>query len=258
MRTGRVNDHRHTARRQAYGIDAGGVSGVLTSPEHVPTEVVLHDVRDPRHAVRFDTDGIAFVTAPTAVDLRTPGWKPAYEDELRALLHREVGAVDVRIFDHTLRVDDPDALRRPARNVHTDYSPDGARARLEALLGRDEAARWEAGHYAFLNVWRPVSQVVRTAPLGFVQPRTVRPDDWVTLDLVYPDRVGQILGLVPHPDHQWLYRSAMTADEVVLFNVHDNRGQPAVAHSAIDLVSPAPPRTVRESLETRTLVRYRT
>jgi hypothetical protein len=126
------------------------------------------------------------------------------------------------------------------------------------LLGEDEAARWDAGHYAFVNVWRPVSPVVRSAPLGFVRPRTVQPSDWVTLDLLYPDRVGQIMGLVDNPAHRWIYRSAMTSDEVALFNIHDNRGRPPVAHSAIDLLASDAPRAVRKSLESRTVVRYRT
>jgi hypothetical protein len=254
---GSVNYHRHSTGRQAYRIDADGVVGRLASPEHVVAEVPLHDVRDDAHATSFPTDGIGFVVAPSAETLTEPGWERRYEAEIQALLMHELGAEEVRVFDHTLRVDDPAGLRRPARNVHTDFSPHGARARLATLLGEEQAAAWDAGHFAFVNVWRPVSDVIRTAPLGFVRPRSVRPTDWVTLDLVYPDRVGQIMGLVGNPEHEWLYRSAMTKDEVVFFNVYDNRGRPPVAHSAIDLVDADEPST-RKSLETRTLIRYRT
>ena len=256
-RTGIVNYHRHSNRRQAYKIDASGIPGRLESPEQVPTAVALHDVRAHPRGVCFDEDGIAFVTAPTRVAPTGGDWQHRYEAELHALLARELGAGEVRVFDHTVRVDDPEALRRPARNVHTDYSAAGARARLDMLLGEEEAVLWDAGHYAFVNVWRPVSGTVQSAPLGFVRPRTVQPEDWVTLDLIYPDRVGQIMGLVSNPAHEWLYRSAMTPDEVVLFNIYDNRGRAPVAHSAIDLVAPAAPGTIRQSLESRTLVRFR-
>jgi hypothetical protein len=84
----------------------------------------------------------------------------------------------------------------------------------------------------------------------------VRPEDWLTLDLVYPDRIGQIMGLVGNPNHEWLHLSAMTHEEVVLFNIHDNRGRPAVAHSAVDLISSTKPGVIRKSVESRTIVRY--
>ena len=255
-RTGFVNYHLHTSQRQAYRIDADGVSGSLMSPEHVPTEVVLRDQRANPTGTSFTHDGIGFMLAPTAIEVTQEGWQDAYEAELIALLTRTLEVDAVRVFDHTLRVDDAAALRRPARNVHADYSPQGARARLETLLGPDDAAAWDAGHYAFVNVWRPVSDIVLTAPLGFVRPRTVRPEDWLTLDLVYPDRIGQIMGLVGNPEHEWLYRSEMTCDEVVMFNIHDNRGRPPVAHSAVDLIE-SPPGVVRKSIESRTLIRYR-
>lgn len=257
MRRGIVHYHRHSAGRQAYRIDADGVSGRLDSPEHVAIEVLLHDVRCDTHATSFATDGIGFVVAPSAEELTAQGWQRGYDAELEALLVRELGAEEVRVFDHTLRVDDPQALRRPARNVHTDFSPRGARERLAMVLGEEQAAIWDAGHYAFVNVWRPVSDVVRSAPLGFVRPRTVEPADWLTLDLIYPDRIGQIMGLVANPDHEWLYRSAMTSDEVVYFNIYDNRGGPPVAHSAIDLLDTGEP-SPRKSLESRTVLRYRT
>lgn len=256
--SGIVHYHRHTPEPQSYRIDADGVTGRLVSPELLPTPIELHDVRDDAVDTSFEADGIGFFVAPTDLDLTAAGWEARYAAELTDLLRRELGADTVRVFDHTLRVDDPAAVRRPARNVHTDYSPEGARVRLDTLLGADTAAEWAAGHYAFVNVWRPVSDVVRSAPLGFVRPRTVAPADWVSLDLVYPDRVGQILGLVPNPAHEWVYQSRMTSRELAVFNIYDNRGRPAVAHSAVDLREPTPAGGIRRSLETRTVIRFPT
>ncbi len=252
---GTVNYHRHSHQRQAYRIDADGVSGRLDSPEQVPTQVQVQDVRDLPGAPRFDSEGFTFLQAPYDGPLQGTDWAPAYEAALQALLREVLGAETVHIFDHTLRVDDPAALRRPARNVHCDYSAQGARARLDDLLGPETAAEWAAGHYAFVNVWRPVEEI-RSAPLGFVRPSSVPAEDWLTLDLIYPDRLGQILGLVGNPAHQWVYRSRMTPDEIALFNIYDNRSRPPVAHSAIDLSGPQFPDTIRKSLETRTLLRF--
>ncbi|MEX0309894.1 MAG: CmcJ/NvfI family oxidoreductase, partial [Tateyamaria sp.] len=168
----------------------------------------------------------------------------------------KLGAREVVIFDHTVRTDDPDATRKPARNVHSDYSTDGAAQRLVDLLGADAAADWSQGHYAFINIWRPIAHPINSAPLGFVRPSSVDPADWILLDLIYPDRKGQIMGLVGNLRHAWIYRSKMTPDEIAFFNIYDNRGLPSIAHSALDMVEDPNVTTVRTSIESRTLVRY--
>lgn len=81
-------------------------------------------------------------------------------------------------------------------------------------------------------------------------------EDWVLLDLIYPDRKGQIMGLVNKPNHDWLYQSKMTPDEVAFFNIYDNRGLPSIAHCALDVVENPIIATIRKSIESGTLVRY--
>ncbi|MEO0915831.1 MAG: CmcJ/NvfI family oxidoreductase [Pseudomonadota bacterium] len=256
-RTATVNYHVHKDERQAFELDAGGIVGNLISPELAPTEVPLHDLRTAAQGVRFAEDAVEFVRVPSGVsDFSGDGWQATYDAELTALLTERLGARDVVIFDHTVRVDDPDATRRPARNVHSDYSDDGAKQRLIDLFGVNRAAEWSEGHYAFINVWRPVGAPINSAPLGFVRPASVAVSDWILLDLIYPDRVGQILGLAGNPDHDWLYQSRMTPDEVAVFNIYDNRGLPSIAHSALDMVEDPGVTSIRRSVESRTLVRY--
>ena len=149
-----------------------------------------------RAVVEFldNNDAVEFVTYPSAVrDFTGDGWQEVYDRELTQLLTEKLGAKEVVIFDHTVRVDDPDAVRKPARNVHSDYSEDSAKKRLIDLLGPEAAEVWEGEHYAFINVWRPVEQPINSAPLGFVRPSSVDPKDWILLDLIYPDRMGQIM-----------------------------------------------------------------
>ncbi|WP_424976631.1 CmcJ/NvfI family oxidoreductase [Dinoroseobacter sp. S124A] len=257
-RMGYVNYHVHKPHRQAFHIDAGGVAGEMIWPEIARTAIALRDLRAGEATVGFAEDGLSFVTRPSAVtDFRDgTGWQATYDAELTDLLQETVGAREVIVFDHTLRVDDPSSARKPARNVHSDYSPEGAAQRLVDLLGPDRAADWRAGHYAFLNIWRPVGAPVNSAPLGFLRPASVPREDWLLLDLIYPDRKGQIMGIVGSAGHEWLYRSKMTSDEVAVFNIHDNRGRPSVPHSAVDLIEDASVTTLRQSLESRTLVRY--
>ncbi|MEM6580048.1 MAG: CmcJ/NvfI family oxidoreductase, partial [Pseudomonadota bacterium] len=102
----------------------------------------------------------------------------------------------------------------------------------------------------------PVEQPVMTSPLGFIRPRSMQPEDWVTIDLVYTDRKGEILGVAANQHHEWLYRSQMTPDEVVIFNTYDNDGLPFVGHSALDMERTHRVSRPRKSIETRTIVRY--
>ncbi|WP_282605798.1 CmcJ/NvfI family oxidoreductase [Pelagibius sp. Alg239-R121] len=256
-RTATVNYHVHKDERQAFELDAGGIVGNLISPELAPTQVQLTDIRSSVDRVRFATDAVEFATVWSAVeDFSGEGRSETYDHELTQLLTDRLGAREVVVFDHTVRVDNPDATRKPARNVHSDYSEDGAKQRLVDLLGTDRAAEWRDGHYAFINVWRPVEHRINSAPLGFVRPSSVDPADWILLDLIYPDRKGQIMGLAGNPHHEWLYQSKMTPDEVVLFNIYDNRGLPSIAHSALDMVEDPSVTVIRKSIESRTLVRY--
>ncbi|WP_120634841.1 CmcJ/NvfI family oxidoreductase [Ruegeria sp. EL01] len=257
-RTGTVNYHVHRDTRQAFHIDAGGVGGMLISPELVATDINVWDVRNGHTAVMFATDCVSFVQEPTKVAEFTADqhWKTDYDRELAELLKREVEAKEVIVFDHTVRVDDPNSDRKPARNVHSDYSAQGAQQRLVDILGSDKAAEWSAGHYGFINVWRPVETPINSAPLGFVRPSSVADEDWILIDLVYPDRLGHIMGLAANDAHEWVYQSKMTPDEVAFFNIYDNKGLPSIAHSAIDLVEDDSLHVIRKSIESRTLVRY--
>lgn len=253
-----VNYHIRSAEPQAFRFDVGGVVGNLVSPELVPTKVSVHDLRDGMFTVDFDSDGITFENHVTKVeDFETSsGWQGFYDEELRALLQAKIGANEVIVFDHTVRVDDPDAERRPARNVHNDYSQSGAEQRLIDLVGEGRAAEFRAGRYGFVNVWRPVAHTIKTSPLGFIRPSSMKAQDWMTIELIYPDRLGQILGVAANDDHEWFYMSRMTPDDVAIFSIYDNKGRPFLAHSALDMGGSQNVRAPRKSIESRTLVRY--
>ncbi len=253
-----VNYHVHSQQRQAFQIDAGGIAGKLISPELVPTQIELTDLRGSERSVSFPNDGLAFRQIPTQVTSfdGDKSWTEAYNEEIERLLRAELAAKEVIVFDHTLRIDGPEIVRAPARNAHNDYSPTGAQKRLDKLLGPSTATQWRQGHYAFVNVWRPVETPIYSAPLGFVRPSSVTPGDWMPIDLVYPHRRGEIMGLATNPNHQWVYMSQMAPDEVAFFNVYDSQGQPPVGHSALDLGDGNLEKRVRKSLESRTLVRY--
>lgn len=256
--TASVNYHVHKANRQAFELDAGGVVGNLISPELAPTQVVVVDNRTATGGVDFANASVGFAHYPTHVSaFEGDGqWQADYDAELAKLLKTEIGAKEVVVFDHTIRKDDPDSKRKPARNVHSDYSEGGAKQRIIDILGEETAREWSAGHFGFVNVWRPLDAPINSAPLGFILPNSVADQDWILIDLIYPDRRGEILGLAANPDHQWIYQSKMKPDEVAYFNIYDSRGRPSIAHSALDMVEDPNVHTIRRSIESRTLVRY--
>jgi len=253
-----VNYHIKSDAPQAFRFDVDGIIGNLISPELVTTPVSVQDVRDTSLQIDFDTDGITFAHARTKIENFNTGtdWAEQYDEELRSLLINRIEAKEVIVFDHTVRLDDPDATRRPARNAHNDYSKAGAVQRLIDLVGEEKAHEYREGSYGFVNIWRPIEHKIVSSPLGFIRPRSMGADDWMKIELIYPDRLGQILGVAANENHEWFYMSEMTPDEVAIFNIYDNTGRPHLAHSALDLPGDANVTVPRKSIESRTLVRY--
>lgn len=253
-----VNYHVKSDAPQAFEFDVDGIVGNLVSPELVKTKINVVDLRGAKSSVSFDADGIAFVHQPTAVTdfSNSKAWETAYNEDLTALLKAQIGAKEVIVFDHTVRVDDPTAARRPARNVHNDYNQAGAEQRLIDIVGEERAPDFHAAGYGFVNVWRPIEHIIQSSPLGFIRPDSMMEDDWMDIGLIYPDRFGQILGVAENPAHKWFYQSQMTPEEVVLFNIYDNTGRPHLAHSALDMAGDDKAFVPRKSIESRTLVRY--
>lgn len=253
-----VNYHVLSTEPQGYHIDADGEEGKIISPELAPTEISIKDMRANEGKIVFLKDSLAFAEYSSAIhDFDdTDLWQDTYNQELTDLLEGQIEAKEVIVFDHTVRIDDPNSGRKPARNVHSDYSPRGAHDRLKDIVGAKTAEEWEAGHFGFINVWRPVERPIVTAPLAFIRPRSVKAEDWVELQLIYPDRIGQIMGLVANEEHEWVYLSHMTPNELAYFNIYDNRGLASIGHSAVDLTENNDAQVIRKSIESRTLVRY--
>lgn len=227
-------------------------------------------VENMRPAVRdFTLDGAGFALrhSETAVadlydDRAVEG---AYYDEIRDLLALELGASHVEIFDATRRSDAPsgaankDGARGPAARIHVDYSEKSGLTRARDVLGADrvDALLGRGSRIAQINVWRPIRGPVLRSPLALADARTVRPQDLVATDQVFPDRIGEIYHLAHHPDQRWFYAPEMTRDEILLIkgwdSLDDGRAR-FTPHSAFSLPDEASVTTPRESIEVRTFV----
>ncbi len=253
-----VNYHIKSDGEQAFRFDVDGIVGNLDSPELVQTAVRVTDLRGHTSKVDFDADGISFEQVATKVtDFESSSdWEAVYNNELCDLLRQKISAQEIIVFDHTVRVDDPNAARKPARNVHNDYSDSSAQQRLTEILGPTRAREFRNSDFGFVNVWRPLESSIKSSPLGFIRPRSMSPEDWVSIELIYSDRRGQILGVAANEAHEWFYLSSMSPDEVAIFTVYDSTDRPHLAHSALDVDGDFDVCTPRKSIESRILVRY--
>jgi hypothetical protein len=229
--------------------------------------VMIQDMRPLAGALSLDHEGFELLRRATAVrDLYDDdAIENVYYPEIDALLRSVTGASRVVIFDATRRSDrgagasNRDGLRGPATRVHVDYTEKSGPQRVKDLLGEAEAARLDASgaRIVQINVWRPIRGPVERSPLALADASSIRAEDLIATEQVFPDRVGEIYHLAYYPSQRWYYAPRMTADEVLLIkgwdSLDDGRAR-FTPHGAFDL--PETPRDAapRESIEVRTLV----
>jgi hypothetical protein len=251
-------------RPRTYAFDPpAGEPKTNTAPER--HALPIYDIRPIAEAVSLDRQGFALVRQKTAVKNFSDDAeiRSVYYPEAERLIKAETGADRVFIFDHTVRkrVDGAADLRdgsprQPAWRVHVDHTAKSGPQRVRDLIP-DEAEQLLKGRVQIINLWRPLRGPLRDAPLAVCDARTVKFDELVGSDLVYPNRVGETYSVKFNPEHRWFYVPEMTADEILLLKCFDSKtdGRARFApHSAfVDPTTPADaPR--RESIELRTLV----
>ena len=246
-------------------------SAALTGGEprvHFRTEVRRVDVRDMRRVVdllSLDRHGFLLVRHETAVDdlYDDDAVAGVYDRELEALLAEVTGADRVAVFDHTRRSDatggaaNPDGPRGPASRVHVDYTVGSGPKRAADALGRVEVDRVlsSGGRIVQINVWRPIRGPVLRTPIALADAGSVRPDELVATDQVFPDRVGEIYQLAHGAEQRWYWVPRMERDEVLLIkgwdSLDDGRAR-FTPHGAFQLDNQDPDAPPRESIEVRT------
>jgi hypothetical protein len=229
--------------------------------------MLIQDVRPLASELSLDHEGFELRRHRTAaLDLYDDATvENVYYPEIEALLRGVTGASRVIIFDATRRSDggagasNPDGRRGPATRVHVDYTEKSGPQRLKDLVGEAEALRLLASGARIIqiNVWRPIRGPVARSPLALADASSVRPEDLIATDQVFPNRVGEIYHLAYNPSQRWYYAPAMTPDEVILIkgwdSLNDGRAR-FTPHSAFDLPDTPADAPARESLEVRTLV----
>jgi hypothetical protein len=243
----------------------GGAPKVFFDTERHTVEI--RDMRPLTGALSLDYEGFELRHHATAVgDLYDDeAIEKVYYPELDAFLRSVFGASRVIIFDATRRSDggtgaeNKDGLRGPATRVHVDYTEKSGPQRLKDLVGEAEASRLAAAgaRIVQINVWRPIRGPVERSPLALADASSVRTEDLIATDQVFPDRVGEIYHLAYNPSQSWYYAPRMTADEVLLIKGWDSRDDGRARftpHGAFELPDTPKNAAPRESIEVRTLV----
>ena len=251
-------------RPQTYTFDppAGAPRTTIVNEPH---QVTIIDVRRIFADLTLDQEGFGLVQHKSAVrdfydDAEV---ERVYYPEAERLLKELTGADRVHIFDHTVRRRVPggedrrgDAPRQPAARVHVDHTAKSGPQRVRDLLP-NEAERLLRGRVQIINLWRPIRGPLRDAPLAVCDAQTVKPEQLIPSDLVYPHRVGETYSVTFDRQHRWFHVSEMKTDEVLLLKCYDSetdgraRFAPHTAFTDPTTPADAPP---RESIELRTLV----
>ena len=251
-------------RPYSYTFEPPG-GGPRTNAAYEPHTVPIHDLRPLAPELSLDREGFALVETDDAVrDFTDEGEiRRVLYPETQRIIGKALGAEQVFVFDHTIRRRIPGledrrqpGPRQPVPRIHVDYTVRSGPQRVRDLLG-GEADRRLARRFAIVNLWRPIRGPLHDLPLAVADAGSVAAKDLVAIDLIYPDRTGEIYMLNHNPAHRWFYAPAMRTDEALLLKCYDSLtdGTARFApHAAFE--DPGAPANVlpRDSIELRTLV----
>lgn len=226
-------------------------------------DIEVHDGRPIADQLDLDREGFAFQRFGTAVTdfFDDDEVRLVYYPEMETLVKQVTGAAKAVVFDHTIRVGDPEKqaarkVRAPVANVHNDFTTRSAPQRVRDLLPADEAEARLQKRYGSINIWRPLREPVETKPLAICEYHSIRDEDLIPAERNYGDRIGGVLNLAHHPDQRWYYFPKMECEEVVILKCYDSLTDGTArwtCHGAFDDPTSPANAAPRESIEIRTL-----
>lgn len=250
------------AEKPAFYIRMPLPSDHRRGPQLGPRTVPIHDARSLVGVLALDHQGVEVVIDDHDFDdfYDAAAVRKVYYSAIERLVGERVGARRVLAFDHNLRSQvlaergDYDA-QSPVRFVHNDYTDASAPQRVLDLLA-DEGETLLEERFAVINVWRPIHGPVKATPLAVCDAQSLPEEHLVPMDLVYPERQGEIQSVCYDPAHRWLYFPDMQPRELMLIKCFDSARDGRArftAHSAFDHPATPPEAAARESIEVRTL-----
>jgi hypothetical protein len=261
-----LNYLRPGSKRNRLYVAPGGH---LTTTEYAPTTVTITNGRPHAGDFGLDSSGFTLLRHASAVtDFGDPAQLDGtYRDEAGELVKRALGADEVVTLGWVIRRASQalDGAQPPASDVHVDIHPGRADDRMTAASPRGAPYR----RAVMTSLWRAFSPPPQDWPLALLDYRSVddaegEPNLLLFVDkLPDPDNVpgvedpdarpaGSIFA--PRPHHRWWFFPDLTADEALLFKLHDTDHSVAwrVPHTAFEAPYAAAANP-RESVEFRTI-----
>lgn len=245
----------------SYGYEPGSDEAPPTAA-FAAHRVEIRNIRAESRRLSLDEQGATLIEHRSRVQDFYDNRELAavYYPEAAGAIRAATGADRVIVFDHNVRRGLSLALHpdrygqgRPVLHAHTDYTETSAASRLGDQLGPHTTIS-QYRRVLQVNLWRPVRGPLRDFPLAICDGSTIDPRRLVAVDLIYPDRRGEIFYLTHDPQQRWYYAADMGVDEAWIFKNYDSQTNAAArfaAHSAFC----EPPREVRvdprESIEVR-------
>lgn len=227
----------------------------------------IHDARPLASLLDLETTGFELLDAPSDVNdfYDAEQVKSLYYAELQSIVLALTGGTHAAVFDHQVRHREegrpthgfgrehdatyPAAVGR----VHNDYTEASGRRRLQRVLPECD----QDYPFMILNFWRPLQHPVFDTPLAVCDARSFSAQNWVSADIIYPERTGEIYLGTHSKEHHWYYYPIMSPRELLVFKSYDSRLDHPVRmtpHCAFDdpnVPADTPP---RRSIEARCLV----
>lgn len=253
------------AEKPAFYINVALPDNPRRGPQLGPRTMPICDARELETPPTLEAEGVELVDAQSSFREKHDFYDPAsvrehYYPEIEALVKQATGANRVIAFDHNLRSrslakEKLHEAQMPVVFAHNDYTETSGPQRVRDLVP-DEADALLQRRFAVINVWRPTRAPVEESPLAVLDAQSMGPNDLVSMDLIYVDRVGEIQSLLFDEKHRWLYYSSMQPDEAMLLKCFDSARDGRArftAHTAFTLPDTPEDANPRESVEVRTM-----
>jgi hypothetical protein len=261
-----LNYLRPGSKRNRLYVAPGGH---LTTTQYEPTTVTVTNGRPHVDDFGLDRSGFTLLRHASAVDdLGDPAkLDGTYAAEAAELVRQALGADEVVTLGWVIRRASQalDGAQPPASDVHVDMHPGRAHDRMTTASPRPEPYR----RAVMTSLWRAFSPPPQDWPLALLDYRSVGdaegepnlllfvdklPDPDDVPDIEDPDSMPAGSIFAPAPHHRWWFFPDLTADEVLLFKLHDSDHSVAwrCPHTAFEAPYAAAANP-RESVELRTI-----
>lgn len=218
-------------------------------------------IRSGRTAVpkpAFDREGFELIEHKTTnVDFSSDqDVEEQYYPQIACLFQERLGAEEVLVFDHTVRIEaETEGVRKPVRHVHNDYTAASTAQRVRDLTGARSNSLLER-RFAQVNFWRPLDNPVLMSPLAMIDARPLSPEHLVKAKVLYGDRRGEVYEVTHDTSHRWFLFPTMRPEEAVFFRGYDSSEivtHPFTPHSAFDDPNSPVDAPPRKSIELRAM-----